>query len=126
MFLETNNPLSLIKDVADNGYIRVEDSTSSLFKVQIKDFKNNLTELNISIEGRKPQTLYTLKDFSTNQTIIREGYTTVLEGLNSNVVIYPNSVYEDTAISFDYNGDTLKVHKDVIPFKKSFRIRFFK
>ncbi|WP_411766855.1 M23 family metallopeptidase [Winogradskyella sp. A3E31] len=124
LFLEPNNPLSLIKDVADNGYVRVEDSTSSLFKVQIKDFKNNLTELNINIEGRKPQTLYTLKDFSTNQTIIREGYTTVLEGLNANVVIYPNSVYEDTAISFDYNGDTLKVHKDVIPFKKSFRVNY--
>jgi hypothetical protein len=116
--------LSLFKDIADNGYIKVEDSTSSLFKIKIIDYKNNLTELNINIEGQKPETLFTLKHEDKEKTVIYENGTTQLDGLNSQIIIYPNSVYEDVAIDFSFNGDTLKAHKDIIPFRKSFAINY--
>src|SRR5690606_24855645 len=43
LFIEPNNPLSLYKESDNYGYIMVEDSTSSVYKVAVKDFKNNTT-----------------------------------------------------------------------------------
>ena len=52
LFIEQNNPLSLYKDVNRNGLIRVEDSTDSVFKIRIKDYKNNDTWLTIPINAK--------------------------------------------------------------------------
>jgi len=51
--VQQNNPLSLYKDVDSNGYVQVEDSTSSVYKVRVKDFKDNDSWITINIKGEK-------------------------------------------------------------------------
>jgi len=51
LFVQQNNPLSLYKDVDSNGYVQVEDSTSSVYKVRVKDFKDNDYCITINIKG---------------------------------------------------------------------------
>ena len=43
----------MLNDINDNGFIRVEDSTSSVYKIRVQDFKGNETWVNIPIKGKK-------------------------------------------------------------------------
>ena len=53
MFVEKGNVLSLLKEVENEGYIQVEDNTSSVYKIKIQDFKGNETWVTIPVLGKK-------------------------------------------------------------------------
>ena len=53
LFVESGNLLSLFKDVKDEGYLNIEDNTSSVYKIKIQDFKGNETWVTIPIIGKK-------------------------------------------------------------------------
>ncbi|MCT4629455.1 M23 family metallopeptidase [Winogradskyella sp.] len=123
LFIEKNNPLSLYKDAFDNGYIIVEDSTSSVFKIRIRDFKGNETLINIPIKGKyevpEPKTI----DYLNKTTILSNKPTELKSGLVT-VNFYKNTVYEDVDIDFNVSSDTLHLHKDNIPLQKKFYINY--
>jgi hypothetical protein len=124
LFIESNNPLSLFEDAVDNGYVKIEDSTASIYKVEISDYKGNTTTLDIPIAGKYQK----IKDVTLEENIdlylIKNASTTVLEGDKSNVVFYNNTVYEDLLIDFKVNSDTIKLHKDVVPLQKNFIVNY--
>lgn len=123
LFVEKNNPLSLYKDTYDNGYIRVEDSTSSVYKIRIRDFKNNETWVNIPIKGKREDNNTSEKDWS-NKTLIYSDKATELKSGLVTVNFYKNTVYEDVGIDFSVNSDTLHLHEDNIPLQKNFYINY--
>ncbi|MDB2462623.1 M23 family metallopeptidase, partial [Algibacter sp.] len=45
-----NNPLSLFKSVLNDGVIKVEDSTYSVYKIRVADFKNNESWITVHIK----------------------------------------------------------------------------
>ena len=53
LYVEANNPLSLYNNLDNDGYITVEDSTYSVYKIRIKDYKNNDAWVTIPIKGLK-------------------------------------------------------------------------
>ena len=107
LFIEANNPLSMFKDVINDGYIKIEDSTDYIYKTEIKDYNGNTTLLTIPIYGQlKTDASIDLKD-TESKYLVRESETTVLEGDFSSVTIYPKSVYEDILIDFKSSGDTV-------------------
>lgn len=124
LFVEPNNPLSLYKNVIDNGYIKVEDSTSLVYKIEIKDFNNNTTEISIPIAAKDYKNSETDGIDYTNKTLIKNSETTVLKALNTEIVFYPNTVYEDTSIDFSVSGDSIHLHKDIIPLQKNFVLNY--
>lgn len=124
LFIESNNPLSLFKDTVDNGYIKIEDSTASIYKVEISDYKGNTTTLNIPITGKYKGLENTGVIENSNRSLIKNASTTVLGGDKSNVVFYSNTVYEDLLIDFKVNSDTISLHKDVIPLQKNFIVNY--
>jgi len=123
LFIQKNNPLSLYKDAYDNGYLKVEDSTSSVYKVRIRDYKGNETWINIPISGKYEQLEKDNKDYS-GQTIIYSDRFTELKSSNISVNFYENTVYDDVYIDFSVNYDTLYLHKDNIPLQKNFYINY--
>ena len=124
LFVQKNNPLSLYKDAYDNGYINVEDSTSSVYKVRIRDYKGNETWVNIPIKGKK-ETLEKLPyDAMSNKSLIYSDQPTTLESGNISVNFYKNTVYEDVMIDFSVSSDTLFLHEDNIPLQKNFYINY--
>ncbi len=124
LFIEPNNPLSLYKDTYDNGYIKIDDSTSSVFKIRITDFNQNETWVSIDIKGKfdslPPQTI---TDNSNKVLISNSQPTTLTEG-NKRVNFYSNTVYEDTYIDFRASSDTLFIHEDIVPLQKNFYINY--
>ena len=123
LFLEKNNPLSLINNLDNEGFCRIEDSTSSVFKIVAKDFNDNTTIVRIPINGKtkatKPNTVSSKRNY-----LISENATTTLEGQNSSVTFYPKTVYEDTYIEYRFNSDTLMIDTDRLPLRKNFIITY--
>ncbi len=124
LFLEKNNPLSLITNLDNNGYCKIEDSTFSVYKILVKDFDDNTASVRIPIHGLNGEMLPKAKENNTAKHTISESATTYLQGQNSTVTFYPNTVYEDTNISFKYSADTLFLDVDRVPMQKNFSISY--
>ena len=124
LFIRKNNPLSMLKNAVDDGYIKIEDSTASVYNIEIKDFKNNSTRITIPIEGQKQNIKEHIEELTENKYLIKNAETTILKDGLVEITFYPNTVYEDVPVDFEVNSDTLKLHKDVIPMQKNFTINY--
>lgn len=123
LFVEQGNVLSLYKDLDNDGYMIIEDSTSSVYKIRIKDFHGNESWVNISINGKKMSNTPKEIDTKTKTYIFSEQPTNLNE---KNVTVYfpANSFYEDTFIDFKVSNDTLYLHKDIVPLQKNVNISY--
>ena len=123
LFIESNNPLKLLKSYATQGKVSIEDDTNSIYKISVSDYKGNKSELSIPIKGLKKE-LPDMKPISLNLQQVIASEETILEKDHVTVQIYKDSFYEDVAIHFEVTNDTLKLHKPIIPLKKSMNISF--
>ncbi|MFD2824744.1 M23 family metallopeptidase [Lacinutrix iliipiscaria] len=123
LFVEKGNPLSMYKNIVNDGYIVVEDSTSSIYKVRINDFKDNDTWLHINIKGVKTNDVQPQEDLSTPYYIYANQDHHLNDG-RINVDFTRNTFYDDFFIDFKVSSDTLFLHKDIIPAKRYFDISY--
>ncbi len=118
-----NNPLSLYKDVLNDGVLSIKDSTYSVYKIKVGDFKNNNTWATINIKGNKTNRGEALPK-KTTPYFINANETTNLKKGKVSVDLYKDTFYEDFYLDFDVKNDTLILHEDIIPTKKSFKISY--
>ncbi|WP_412984776.1 peptidoglycan DD-metalloendopeptidase family protein [Pontimicrobium sp. IMCC45349] len=123
LFIQPNNPLSLYKDADNSGYIIVEDSTASVYRVKVNDYKNNDSWITIPIEGRKSDSI-TPNHIEVTDHFLYADQALTLQEENVTVEIPKNTFYDDFFIDFKVNNDTLVLHKAEIPAQKSFSIQF--
>lgn len=124
LFIEENNPLSLYKESYDNGYIKVEDSTASVYRVRILDFQGNESWVNIPIKGKKTILAEEPYKVQIDRALLKANETTILNSGKVSVSFYSNTLYENKFVDFKVNCDTLFLHKDVIPLQKNFYINY--
>ena len=118
-----NNPLSLYKDLSNDGILSIKDSTYSVYKIKIADYKNNNVWATITIKGDKSGVTEILPK-KTTPYFINATETTNLKKGKVSVDFYKDTFYDDFYIDFKVKNDTLTLHKDVIPAKKSFTISY--
>jgi hypothetical protein len=123
LFIEEGNTLSLFKDVDDEGFVTVKDSTSSVFKIKIQDFKGNETWITIAISGKKINPPVIKNDVKPGY-FVQANQATNLKKNNVSVYIPANTLYDDTYLDFNVRSDTLKLHKDIIPLQKNIAITY--
>jgi Peptidase family M23 len=123
LFVQPNNPLSLYHDVVDNGYVTIEDSTSSVYKVKISDYKGNDTWLTIPIVGEYNDNIIYEKDEITDYFVYANQVTN-LEEQNVSVYFPSNTFYDDFFIDFKVSNDTLTLHKPIVSAQKYFTINY--
>lgn len=123
LFVQSGNSLSLFKDVEDEGYVRVEDSTSSVYKIKIQDFKGNETWVTIPIIGKKEEVHMPIEEAKTS-FFAQANQATNLHKDNVSVYIPAQTFFDDVDLDFDVKGDTLKLHKDIIPLQKNISIYY--
>lgn len=123
LFREKNNPLSMYCNTIDDGYITINDSTASVYKVQISDFKGNNTFLDIAIQGsiQKP---IDVEEKKTTQNFIHANQITELNEGSYCVSIPKDAFYDDFYLDFKVENDTLTLHKPILPVKKYFTISY--
>jgi hypothetical protein len=123
LFVETGNPLSMYKNLDDNGYVNVEDSTSSVYKIKVNDFHNNNVWLTVNIEGLKTDDVKPKTD-SITPFFIYSKKNNELVNKNISVNFPENTFYDDFYIDFSVSNDTLTLHEDTIPVKDNFSITY--
>jgi len=123
LFVEKGNVLSMYKDLDDQGYLTVEDGTSSVYKIRIQDFEGNESWITIPIEGTPPDTIPTRPVNDKNYYVFAVQANT-LNDQNVSVFLPANSFYEDTYIDFKVSNDTLYLDKDIIPLQKNITIQY--
>ena len=123
LFIEENNPLSLYNNIIDSGYITIYDSTASVYKAKISDFKGNVTNLDFTIRGddKLPDDV---EEELTTQHYIQHDLEAKLEQDKFKVSFYKDTFYDSFFIDFSVKNDTLTLHKPVLPVKKSFTISY--
>ena len=123
LFVEKNNPLSLYKHVENDGYIIIEDSTASVYKIRVKDFKENDSWLTITIKGQKSDDILQSDKVESPYYIYTNQEANLINGIVS--VDFPkNTFYDDFFIDFQVRNDTLHLHKDIVPTQKYFSINY--
>lgn len=118
-----NNPLSLFKSTLNDGVIKIEDSTYSIYKIRVADYKNNESWVTIHIKGVKNNTVKP-KEEKVTPYFIRANQTTDLKEGVISVDFYKDTFYDDFYLDFEVKNDTLKLHKDVKAAKKNFTITY--
>lgn len=121
LFRESNNPLSIIYQENDDGYISVEEGFTSTYTIEVLDFKENKVTISIPIEGKKTETVEPKTIKETQDYIYSNQATSITKG-KFNIYIPANSLYEDVYLDISVQGDTLKFHEDVIPIHKNITI----
>ena len=123
LFIERNNPLSIYKNVHENGYLNIMDSTSYVYKIKVKDFKDNDVLITIPIRGKLENDLEPNYIETTPYFIVHDQPKTFSKG-DATVYFPANTFYDDVYISFDVSGDTLKIHRPEIPALRNFVITY--
>ncbi len=123
LFRESNNPLSVIVKDLDNGLIDVEDGFSSVYTIEVIDFKGNSVVITVPIKGKSTAITDKKKDNSTNDYIYSAQGNSITKG-KFGVYIPAESLYEDTYLNIKTMGDTLHLHEDVVPIHKNITISY--
>lgn len=123
LFVQPGNSLSMLRDISDDGYIHIEDSTSSVYKIRIRDFKNNETWVNIPIQGKKAKEKLENYELQPNY-YVQANESLRLEDKNVSVYFPENTFYDNFHINFAVSSDTLTLHKDVVPLMKNCTISY--
>ena len=118
-----DNWLSLYKSIINNGYLSIQDSTYSVYKIRVADYKNNESWVTINIKGSKNSISKPQKTPITPYYIKANKTTRLKEG-NVSVDFYDDTFYDDFYMDFKVENDTLSLHKDVIAAKKNFNITY--
>lgn len=123
LFVEPNNPLSMYKNLDNNGYLTINDSTASVYKICVKDFKNNNTWITINIQGQRSQEIKQKKIKETN-FYIYANKTNELVDKAVEVYFPQNTFYDNFFLDFRVQNDTLILHDDTVPVKDYFTISY--
>ena len=121
LFRQSNNPLSVIVQEVDNGYVHVEDAFSSTYTIEVSDFEGNTVLITVPIEGTKAEIKDPKRIHKTSDFIYANQATSITKG-KFNIYIPSESLYEDTYLAIEAKGDTLVFHEDVIPIHRSITI----
>ncbi len=121
LFRQSNNPLSIIKEESEFGYINIQEEYTSLYTIEVTDFKNNSITISIPIKGEKLEILKPREDTKTEDFLFSDQANSFTKGKFS-VYIPANSLYENTYLNIKTQGDTLQLHKDVTPLHKNMTI----
>lgn len=121
LFRQTNNPLSIITQEDDNGFVNVADGFSSNYNIEIKDYQGNVVHITIPVIGKKDNTVAKKELPNDLQYIPSESSSTIQRGVFT--VDFPkNALYQGSYLNIKTSGDTLHLHTDNIPVHKNISI----
>ena len=121
LFREENNPLSIIKQEDQSGYVTIEDGFSGDYTITITDYKGNTMRIVVPIEGKYEENPKPKNIEETEHYIYANEGTAITKG-KFNIYIPAESLYENTYLDIETSGDTLQFHEDVVPIHKNITV----
>lgn len=123
LFVQENNPLSVYKNLENNGYLSITDEHSFTYTIIVSDFSGNKRIVRIPIEGETYASIKP-KDIKTTPYFVDADEATAFEEKGIDVYIPSNALYEDTYLNIKFVGDSIHFHEDNTPIHKNITIGF--
>ena len=116
-------PLSVLKTNKNNGIINTQPNTNYNFRIELYDFHENKTVINIPIEfGVQPVSL-TKKEQKTPYFLKAKNEHNYSKE-NISVYIPENTFYDNFYLNFEVNDNVLTLHNESVPVHKNMTITF--
>ncbi|WP_240642439.1 M23 family metallopeptidase [Nonlabens xiamenensis] len=124
LYVPKGSPLSLYEDHVNDGVLQLyEDGATHTYQIQIKDYQGNLSQIDMSITNDSiPSELYV--DANPNLTFVSHSQTYSQKYGPFGLTIPKGALYENALLDITQQGDTLKIHEDLIPLHKNMHISF--
>ena len=127
LYKDSNNPLSIFKNVVNEGVIEVDDESSHIYTVKVSDFDKNTSLIKMNIIGDKKviaEEKERNKELPTKYHLIFSNKITELNDKNIAITIPKNTFYENTYLNFKVRSDTVHIMPKNIALKKRMTITF--
>jgi len=130
LFVQKNNPLSIYKTERNHGVISLIESNKHLIKIEVLDFKKNITKIFVPIKGNSNNDILNndndIKIGGINKLFINRNKKYFINQHNSSINIEKGTFYNNIFIKKNSTIDTLDLGTDTVPLLKSIIIKFKK
>ncbi|NEV94045.1 M23 family metallopeptidase [Psychroflexus sp. YR1-1] len=124
LFLEPNNPLSLYKDLYNDGSVTIEkDNLDQSFQILVSDFRGNTQSIVIPLITEVRENLIP-KAVKETDYFAKANSASVFEEGKIDVYIPKDALYEDIYLDIDIEGLSVKLHDPTTPLHKSLTLGF--
>lgn len=125
LFIEPNNPLSILKQFHHDGYAVIKDSLDYIYTIKVEDFKGNVSTVKIPI---KNQTLAS-EEISKEEPLKTDYFARANEAVafdegKFDVYIPKGALYDDVYLQLNTEGESITIGNDGIPLHKNMSIGF--
>ncbi len=118
LFRESSNPLSVIVQDNNDGFLEIQDTLDYSYTIKVMDFKGNETTIIVPVHGKKGEVLMP-KNINPGTDLVHSNFATSLTKGKFLVYFPVDALYEDAFLEIIAQGDTIYLHKDEIPLHKS-------
>jgi hypothetical protein len=120
MFFQNHKPLTFIKSISNEGVFNVEIGKSYLVKIQIEDFSQNTSYVEMYIEGGGKK----IPNKKLEGELIEPRLDYFFEMDDKEVYFPKKTFFEKSILKIEENGKTLSIGPNLFPFNNPYEIRF--
>jgi murein DD-endopeptidase MepM/ murein hydrolase activator NlpD len=117
------NRLEINDLYVDNGILDINDTINYKYELNIKDFKDNTTEIHIPITY-KPSTKVERDSLKENLYLVHHDHAFALDKGLIDIYIPKHALYEDTYLDIEIEGEGVRLHDYRTPVHKGITIGF--
>lgn len=122
MYRDNDNPLSLLKTQGNDGIIDVEAGLDQIVKIVCSDRAGNEIIIDVPVQ-HEPGKELNLEDNSGSEELIISNQGTSLTKGKFSLYFPSGSLYENSKLDIHDQGDTLIIHRDIVPVHKNITVR---
>ena len=122
VYYPPNSKLAFLKHNINTGIFQSNDKGKKDVLIEVRDWNNNKSYLNFKIEGVSSNGIE--KSISGIEIVPSQKY--LIKKNNSEIGFKKNSFFNKVALNIESRNDTLIVHKDIYPLRKSYDIKILK
>ncbi len=123
LFYKKSYPFSIISSNAKNGQIAVKDKDTFAYRIEVSDFHDNKTVINIPVAYSEQPVKFPRKEITTPYFIKASNDHNFTKD-NISVFVPANAFYEDFYLRFDVKNNVLDLHDDTVPAHNNITITF--
>ena len=121
LFMKTPYKLSNLKVANSNGILNITSNFSKMYRIEISDFNENKTIINIPIEYSK-QTATVVEIKQKTNYFLNAAVDNIYEKENMEVFFPANTFYEDFYLKFEVANKIMTVHDDNVSVHNNFKV----
>ena len=122
VYYPPNSKLNFLNHNINTGIFQSNDKGEKDVLIEVIDWNNNKTYLSFKIEGVTSDIIE--KNISGIEIFPNQKY--LIKKNNTEIEFKRNSFFNKVALDIESQNDTLIIHKDLYPLRKSYNIKIFK